>query len=415
MNPIDDHDARDLLAPLAVEPGGAQRLDLDQIMRRGDKRRRARYLMTGVMSGAAVFVLAGAAAAVVRDTQASSGVQAGASGTPSPYGSQAPAPDGTPTPSASQPPPPLPSAAAGPACAMAPLAGISGPVEVVDHTGHYTVEQRGNPDRQAKAVRTAVVRKDGRQIAAVTLPSSAGTEFAVNNKGEFAVTIRDSEKNGTPYAYAGGKLTRLKGGAGVAATIADSGRLAGILNDQPVYWKNASAEPTRLEMPEGAVRGGVGGIDQDGTMAGHVFTADMGSTALIWLPDGSTKVLPVPAQQNPTYLVGIRDGWVVGGTSQYGFRYNVATGRYQVLPAQGSNPQAVGGNGSVVAAPGTQTMYVLSGDTARQLAMDTEQKSSGITGISDDGRTVTGNSFSGIDGSGTATAEQTQAVTWTCD
>jgi hypothetical protein len=410
MNPIDDHAARDLLGPLAGEPEGAQRLDLEKIIRGGDRRRRTRHVATGVLSAAAVVVLVGAAAAVTRDHRLTAGVPTAGDGAATPYPTASSAPDGAP---ASQPPPPLPSAAMGPACPLSPIGGGTGYVLAVDHTGHYTLEERGNPGQKAVA-RTAVVRRDGRQVAAVALPPSARNEYALNAKGDFVATIADIEKNGTPYAYVGGKLTRLKGGSGVVRGITDGGRIGGLVGatDRPVYWENATAKPTDLRLPPGATRGGVIGIEEDGTVAGEVFTADMDATAVVWLPGGAMKTIPVPAIQNPPYLVGIRDGWVAGGTSQNGFRYRIDTGRYEVLRAQGSNPQVMGGNGSVVAAPGANTLYVLSGTTARQLTTEPDPAlvSYSITGVSDDGRTVTGNSFTKITGDDS----EIQAVRWTC-
>ena len=217
------------------------------------------------------------------------------------------------------------------------------------------------------------------------------------------------------WSLVDGKLTKLKGGGGLVSGITDDGRVAGSLKSgAAVVWKTAGAEPTRLAVPDGAEYAQVHGIDQDGTVAGY-GNSDADTRAVFWLPGGGTREVPVADGQTSPYMVGFAGGWVAGADSRNGYRYNVRTDTYEKLPALGIRPVAVGTDGTVVSGDGnpTETFHAIAGGSARKLASNSTATSYNILGVSDDGRTVTGNQYDRgaedpADGAGGRT------VTWTC-
>jgi hypothetical protein len=400
MTPMDDREARELLGPLAGEPGGTQWLDVDRIVRDGDRRRRTRTIGTGTLT--AVFLMtvaAGTTAIVVNGRQADGMPSAG-------YGS-----------ASASAPPSLPSAPTGPDCTLSALPGPTGLLAAVDHTGHYTLQEVSVGKK-----RTAVVRKDGVRVTGVEVeaPGRAGGEYELNAKGEFTAIITDFSKNRpavSSYAYTAGKLTELKGdadgdGDAFAVAIADDGRIAGTIYQTPVIWQRPDAAPEELKVPPGE-RAQITSFDQDGTVLGYANNA-VSQFARVWLPDGTSQAIPAREGQTFVTLTGIANGWVVGFTNVHGFRYHVATKKYEVLPAQVFRPHAVATNGTVVGDDGTDgNLSVWDGGTARKLPVRPAMQHYTVLGISDDGRTVTANEYypSPPDD---PQGETGRAVTWSC-
>lgn len=386
MNQLDDHAARELLSPLAGEPDGPQRLDLAEIERAGGRRRRRnRHLAAG---GLTALVLA-AGCGTFLALQPGSGVDNPVAG----YGSPSPGASTWPGP-AITPPAGMAPAPVGAKCVATQLSGPTGQVYAVDRTGHYAVEIRGTQGSYS-----AVVFKDGQQTRTITLPSSARVEVSVNATGELALTLSDNQKNPVPYAYADGKLTKLKGG-GIVADIADDGRIGGISGTKPVIWATPDAPPTHLALPAGDVHGFVIGFDTDGTILSTAQNSDnTRTTALLWRKGGSgaQTVKLSPAYADGLSVDGIRDGKVVAsGAGNVYFSYDVTTRKVTKLPAQAYGLQGVGGGGTVVGAPtGSVPMWAVVGGTAHELATLHGITSYSIVRVADDGHTVFGNSWQG--------------------
>jgi hypothetical protein len=390
MTPMDDREARQLLGPLAGEPAGAQRLDVDRIVLQGNRRRRVRQIGTGALTAVFLTTLAaGTTAIVMNGRQADGAPTAG-------YGSASAAPR-------------LPAAPTGPDCTLSALPGPTGLVAAVDHTGHYTLQEMSNGTKT-----TAVVRKDGVKVAEVKIPVRGGGEYDLNAKGEFTAIFADVTKDRPAvfsYVYTAGKLNKLKADA-VAVAIADDGRIAGTVGRAPAIWERPTAQPKELKVPRGK-QAQVLSFDQDGTVLGFA-NVEASEFANLWLPDGSSRAFPVGQGQTSPTLTGIANGRVVGFDNVHGFRYNVAANTYESLPAQVFRPHAVANNGAVVGDDGIDgNLSVWDGGTARKLPVTPGMQHYTILGISDDGRTVTANEYypSRADD---PTRETGRAVTWVC-
>ncbi|WP_305785913.1 hypothetical protein [Symbioplanes lichenis] len=371
MNAMDDSEARQLLGPLAGEPGGAQRLDVDEIVRVGTRRRHVRVIGNSVLAAVAAVALASGATVAIRNASL-----------PQP---------GDVWPSASAPAGfALPDAPAGPNCTRSRLPGPSGAVSAVDHTGRYVLEGKTGK---------AVVWRDGEKVVEVAVPADINAQYAINGRGEFVATL-----NNGVYAYLDGKLTRLWTGS--AAAITDDGDIVGLQDGAgPVLWTDGAK--TTPGLPADSVPAA---LDDDGTIAGMTGASD---ELTVWLPGGDIRVLPVLPGPDARFVAGLRNGWVVGVDGRDGFRYNVTTEEYETLPAPFSRPIAVAADGAVLADHSeTSSYFVLSGGTARALVVDTATSDFAPLSISDDGTTVIGNEY--VRGTDRPVAE-TRPVAWTCD
>lgn len=397
MTSMEDREARELLGPLAGEPDGTQWLDVDRIVREGDRRRRTRTMGTGALTAVFLMTLAAGTTAIVVNGRQADGVPTAE------YGSA----------SASAAPYLPPSAPSGPDCTLSALRGPTGLLAAVDHTGHYSVEEVRDGNKT-----TAIVRRDGVEVTEVELPAQRDErrgEYDINAKGEFVVVFTNFRKERPElysYAYTSGTLTKVRAGLGIA--IADDGRIAGSAeNMAPAIWERPDAPPTRLKVPRGE-QGQVMFFDHEGgTVLGYANT-EAAQFANLWLPDGSSRAIPVAVGQGSPSLGGIANGWVVGFNSLHGFRYNVATKKYEALPAQVFRPHSVADNGAVVGDDGTDgNLSVLDGGTVRKLPVRPGMQHYAILGISDDGRTVTANEYYPSQ-PGDPVRDTGRAVTWAC-
>jgi hypothetical protein len=242
------------------------------------------------------------------------------------------------------------------------LPGPTGLIAAVDHTGRYTLQEVRQGDKT-----TAVVRKDGVKVSQVPIPARDGGDCAINAKGEFTAIIADHSKDRlilTSYVYTDGKLAKLKSGA-VANAIADDGRIAGAVGRVPAIWQRPATPPEELEVPRGELAQ-VMDLDQAGTILGYA-NSEAAEFANLWLPDGSSRTIPVAQGQRSPSVSGIANGWVVGYDSRNSFRYHVATEKYEALPAQILHPHAVASNGTVAGDGTDGNLYVLSDGVASKL------------------------------------------------
>lgn len=390
MNRLDDDEARKLLGPLADEPDGPQRLDLAEITRAGARRRTNRRLATSGLT--AVALAAGWGAFLALQPGGAPGTRTAGHGS-----------TGTGPSAAAALPPDSLSAPVGAKCLVTPLAGPTGRVYAVDRTGHYAVEIR---DQEGS--HSAVIWKDGQLTRTVALPAFDRVEVAVNATGELALTL-GNDQDTTPYAYIGGKLTRLEGG-GYVTDIADDGRIGGASGNKPVIWQNPDAEPTQLALPRGTVRGEVIGFDSDGTILGTAQNGDnTRTTVVLWRNGGSSaQIVKVPAEYAARLSVGgIRDGKVVGTSGPTTvFSYDIATAKFTKQPKQVSFVQGFGGKGTIVGAPTDSVpLWAVVDGTAHELATLNGITSYSILRVADDGRTVFGNSWQD---------DRAQPTKWTC-
>jgi hypothetical protein len=387
----EDHEARNLLGPLAGEPGGTQRLDVGEIVRTGDRRRQRRALGTGVAAGLALVVAVGGSAYAFNDLMPSAGQQAAAYGSPSPEPSES-------VPTYPQPPAGVPSAPPGAVCTVARIPGADGRVMSVDRTGRWAVMEKQTPGQ-----RTATVWKDGVKVKSVTLPKHDSTEYWINAHGDFGVIIADNQKNGQAWVFKDDKLSRLKGGGAYVSAIGDDGRVIGDLQGTggTVIWDTPDAEPKAIPTPKGADGTQVMHVDQDNNLFGYVNVPG-GATSAMWSPDGSNlQELPVTG-----YIGAVDNNWIVGrGEGDIGYRYDRQTKKVETLPAQGYSPTAVTPSGVLVSGSGAD-FWVLADGKARPLAKDPAAANYVALGITEDGRTVTGNAFS--------EKGDSTAVRWTC-
>jgi hypothetical protein len=404
MTSTDDREARAMLDPLAGEPSGEQWLDLDHIVREGDRRRRGRTAVTGVFTAVFLTAVAAGTAAIVVNGRQGDGVPAAGRGSPS-----------------AEAAPYLPYAATGPDCPLAPLPGTTGLLAAVDHTGHYTLQEASGGGKT-----TVTVRKDGAQVAQVRIPALGQGEYDLNARGEFTALFTDVTKDRLTlrsYVYEAGKLTTLKVDD-IATDIADDGRIAGVVKGNvPARWERPDAEPSKLAVPRGK-QAQVLFLDQDGTILGYA-NSEAAEFANLWLPDGSSRPIPVSEGQRSPTMWGIANGWVTGFDDAKGFRYNVGTKKFETLPAQIRRPQMVAANGAVAGDNGMNgNLYLLDGGMARKLSgkpSTVEAPTYRVLGISDDGRTVTGNEFfhdatsnPAGDAASNPAREKGRAVTWSC-
>jgi uncharacterized membrane protein len=220
-----------------------------------------------------------------------------------------------------------------------------------------------------------------------------------------------------PWILRNGHVSNLPGVAnGFAYGINSTGAVAGtqvlgqssLPMSRPVVWRSPGAKPIDLPIPPGAISGDAFDIDDDGSVVGSYMMDASGQTshAIVWFPNGTERELLVPAGSGliSPFAVSIRNGWVAGGAdipavgSQkppmlVGMLWNLRTGEIRVLPPVA--PARVNRQGWVVGAS-QYGMLVTDAGTLRlpelvgaDIALPTT-----VSGISDDGRTLVGESNS---------------------
>lgn len=323
---------QDLLRALDDEPGTPSTVDVTKAITAG--RRRLRRRRAGYVGAAAVTAIAvtGASLAgrVITDA----------------------APDTAPAPAASTTVVPKPAytipgtadwtpvAATPPSrCALEQLrtpdnvrmALVSG----ADPTGRYIVG-RAYPRSGAYQ---AVLWRDGRPEK-VQLPGDIEESLRDVNSAGAAVGWSyagrtDADTGPVPYAYRGGRVTKLAGvPRGSAEAINEAGAIVG-QDDRAraaVFWPSADEKPVRLPVPAGS-SSTASDIDEDGTTVGTLDDA----VPYVWFADGRHRALPLPGKVRAARVFTIRNGWATGvGDAEAGaataIRWNVRTGEVRVWP-----------------------------------------------------------------------------------
>ena len=367
-----------LLRPLDGEPAGPARIDVAKAMRDGRRMRRRRWwAWTPACAAVTATAVTGAVLATGQGPR--------------------PGPD-------LPPEPPVP---AGCTAAVLPMgAHSSAEVSGGDPTGTWLVG-RSDPMTPEPAVpHSVLVWRDGKLVADLRPPDAAVRLTDVNASG---VAVGASDR-GTdyPYVYRDGVLRKLAGGAGRAVAINDAGVIVGMLGpsgeERPVRWASADAQPTSLtppaDVPLDALR--IEDLAEDGTIAASILMR-----GYLWLPEGTGRFLDPPKSDGPARWfqpTAFRYGWLYGtvgtpdgsglGARLSTWRYELRTGTWQQLAADGMGTQIGGGN----FASNDPAVYV--GRSVLRLGAHAPSAAAGmdsflIESVSADSRVVGGTAMSG--------------------
>jgi uncharacterized membrane protein len=182
--------------------------------------------------------------------------------------------------------------------------------------------------------------------------ASNGTAVAESFKGDVQ----------SAFIYRGGKLTKLGGMTNVGPVdVNDAGMVAGVKDDNntnvPIVWRTPTSPATALPMPGPNWRGSPSAVLDDGTIVGSIMPTfdSMTSTGVIWKPDGTFQLLPLPKIAGVTginglWIFNVRGNVVIGEgvkttkqeTAFYPVAYDLTTGTYTDLSK--ANMWVSGGN-----------------------------------------------------------------------
>ncbi|GAA3729867.1 hypothetical protein GCM10022225_09320 [Plantactinospora mayteni] len=430
----------DLLRSLDDEPRTPSTVDISRAIAAGRRRRVRRGV--GYAGAATVTALAVAGASVAGGVFGHAPAQTAATGAPQTTAAAPPRADrlipGTAGWSAPAVSPPT-------SCTLdrlplpddAPMAVVSG----ADPTGRYLVG-RSYPRSGGYQ---AVIWQDG-GVRKVTLPGDREELLHdVNSTGTavgWSYPDGEADAGPLPYVYRDGKVSKLPGvRSGSAYAINDAGAIVGDddTGHAALVWPSATAAPVRLPVPAGASESTARDIDEDGTTVGTIDN----QRPYVWFPDGTHRELPMPTlngeRATTARVFGIRNGWATGvagdglrrpgsdpkaapGAGPVGpdgresegrttaVRWNVRTGEVRVSDELRYGADAVNAQGWQVGTD-KQGRAVLVTDTAtvvlpELVARTPDGLSTIATTLSDDGRTVAGQSDDATD--------TIQAVVWRC-
>ncbi|MBQ0895311.1 hypothetical protein KBX37_19775 [Micromonospora sp. U56] len=305
----------------------------------------------------------------------------------------------------------------------APMALVTGAAP----TGRYIV---GRSYPKAGSYQ-AVVWHNG-SVQKVMLPGDEELLQDVNSAGTavgWSWAGGSEEDTGpVPYVYHDGEVSPLQGvRRGSAYAINDAGAIVGDDTGRAaLVWPSATAKPVRLPVPAGTSVATARDIDEDGTTVGTIND----ERPYVWFPDGTHRELPMPridgVQTGSARAFSIRNGWATGVASRLtrggkgtkadrannarAVRWNVRTGEVRVFGELQGFPNEVNAQGWQVGTD-KQGRAVLVADAEPvvlpALAGGQPTAVSNIaTTLSDDGRTVAGQSDDATD--------TIQAVVWRC-
>lgn len=294
----------DLLTPLRDADVRPPRVDLQQAIRVGRRRRRLRHATIAGLTAVAVLATAVAVTAVTGRPQSMP---------------------------AERTPAPLPTSTVAPPLGECTLSKDTAPYVsrhpwvVLDDAWRVAVYLDAPGTAPVEAVRYA----DGRVERIPDVPSRFQLTN-VNRAGDFAGVDVNSER---AWVYRDGRFTRLElpeGATAVSLTdMNDAGDLLGIVSTagtlgfEAVVWPGGRpGRPRVLDIPDGRSSRAYG-LAWDGTVVGEVFQGD-DVTPFLWHPDGTGAPLPMPAAPPEEVAVtGLTGDWAVGP----GVRWNIRTGR----------------------------------------------------------------------------------------
>ncbi|MGN9778683.1 hypothetical protein ACTMS0_23395 [Micromonospora sp. H33] len=422
-----DHDLG-LLWLLDREPSTRSTVDVGRAMAEGRRRRRLRRAFTYVGAGGmSVVVVAGGtlAVAALRTDQPDRSASA-------PTTAPSASASAEPTPSASDRPTAAPSVAAAPPpptrCAISKLPVPDGVtmalVTGADPTGRILLG-RSYPrdgDHQVLVWTAGKATKVPMRGSDQTLHDVTTAGLAVGAAHQ-RLGAGDEGFGPVPYAYAEGRLTRLRGVTfGSARAVNEAGKIVGVddRSRRPVVWASPASEAVPLPLPRGADGGEAHDVDEDGTVVGTVITDGARTERpYVWFPDGSHRELPLPNVQGVTgaRAFTVRNGWATGvlvgtrgGAAASAVRWNVRTGEVRVFPEFAIRASTANAHGWQVGTDPQGRGLFLSEAGPVTLPDLVKHEPGALTNIgetvSDDGRTIGGQAD---DASGTI-----RAVVWRC-
>lgn len=333
-----------LLQSLGDEPVRPPMVDLNLAMRTGRQRRHRRRLAASAGSVLGVVAVIAAAPVAIHGVRGKAPASVIGAGSPS---------AGT----AAIPSPSVPAAPASLNCVESrlpvPKPGQEGLVTGADPSGRFIVGRVYNGGRPAQ-----VAIWDNGKITTSTIPGDDAELVDITSEG---VAVGESYVSGTvptAWIYANGHLTKLPGPAGSSpVAINDQGLIGGTQESTdsfgyPIVWHSATSNPVRLPLPPGSTLGGsVADVDSDGTIVGSVIERpgpelphDVLSRGVVWRPDGSVDLLPLPTDLvdgvNGFEIHSIRNGVITAaatvstatGKTLTPVTYDLSTGKFTRLP-----------------------------------------------------------------------------------
>ncbi|MBF9134497.1 hypothetical protein I0C86_37040 [Plantactinospora sp. S1510] len=431
----DDEDMITMLRRLDDEPERPGRVDLARAVTEARRRRRTRRL-TGA-SGAAVLAVAAVAAVpvslqVIRPALSgdrTAAATAGPTATADPDATADPKVAATPTAGPTQTAP-VPASTPPTRCTVHRLSIPGGdPMSLVtgaDPTGRFVLG-RSYPTGH-RGTYPMLIWDNGKPRR-VNLPGDDQNLTDVTTSG-VAVGHGWTEKGPVPYIYRNGKVKKLPGAtAGEALAINEANQIVGYREgerNQPVIWPGPSTAAVDLPLPGDGSWGEAVDIDEAGTVIGVLIDREgRHQFGYLWRPDGTAQRLPTPlvdgAPADSFRPQSIRNGWVTGiairggsgngGTGEEvstAVRLHLPTGRFVEVPRSSFWPQNGNAQGWMVGFIGDRAGLLTDAGPLVLPPLHAHKSAPGNTGwmISDDGRTVTGQSE---DAKG-----EPQAVVWRC-
>jgi uncharacterized membrane protein len=412
----------DLLRSLDPEPPQPSTVDITRAIADGRKRRTRRGVGYAGVAAVTTLVIAGVAVAVGTNRDRTSPTTVAASPSAKATTSSKPKADytipGTPGWTAPAATPPT-------SCTIEKLPVPDGVkmalVSGGDPTGSYQVG-RSYPKGRYVAVlwhngKATKVDLPGDMEESLRDVNSSGTAVGWSYQGK-----TDADTGPVPYAYAGGKIVKLKGGHGQALAINDAGAIVGDLGDHAAVWVSPGAAPTLLPEPAGTQASTAADVDEDGTVVGSL---DL-KVPFVWFADGTSKALPLPTvdgKKAPAARVfSIRNGWAIGVADEsdlsgrggqgklWAVRWNVRTGEIQVVTGWDMQAEGLNAQGWEIGVTTKGRAALLAG--GKQVALpelaphDPGQLTNIPNAISDDGKIVAGQSDDASD--------TIRAVLWHC-
>jgi uncharacterized membrane protein len=413
----------DLLRSLDPEPPQPSTVDITRAITAG--RRRRTHRAVGYAGVAAVTTLAVAGTAIFAGTNRdqappSKTVAAGPSKTAKPKGHfTIPGTTGWQAPAAT-----VPSS-----CTIERLTVPDGVkmalISGADSTGSYLVG-RSYP----KGGYQAVIWHNGKG-AKVNLPGDLEEDLQGVNASGTAVGWSyqgksDADIGPVPYAYANGKVVKLKGGHGQAYAINDAGAIVGDVGDHAAVWTSPGEPPVLLPVPDGTQKSTAVAIDEDGTVVGSL---DL-KVPYVWFADGAYQALPLPLINGKKAVSArvfeIRNGWAIGVAdaselarsgkakgaqgNMSAVRWNVRTGETQVVTGWDAMAENLNAQGWEIGITDQGRPALLAG--GKRIALPELAKHDAGTlstipkTISDDGKIISGQSDDA--------ADVIHAVIWRC-